>query len=282
MLVVAFGLPGGAQAAPGSRSDADDVSNSPDIRAVYHNDTGTGSGAQLEYYMESYDNFTDNQLLCGWDFDFNKDGRRDGGMQVSGEFRMTVTVFDSNGQSAGDGTGSRTAVGSPHSSSTSTAANTVRAVIARSLLEKAGLASNDNDYDYTVQCGPEAGPRDNVPENLMFPGITHTMSGSTAGKCPGHESDGRAQVVGTSGDDRLSASSSGTIVCGLEGNDVLRASPGGGTLLEGGDGIDVLCARQSAPADVIDGGAGIDRARFDDGEPVSNVERFAALGFCAG
>jgi hypothetical protein len=100
-------------------------------------------------------------------------------------------------------------------------------------------------------------------------------------ECPGHAGDARPDVVGTAGDDVLS-SSAGGIVCALGGNDVLRAAPGGGTLLEGGDGLDVLCARQNASGDQLDGGPGIDRGRFDSGEPAAGLERFAPQAFCAG
>jgi Tol biopolymer transport system component len=106
-----------------------------------------------------------------------------------------------------------------------------------------------------------------------------TKSGTTLPECPGHNGDSRADVIGTNGDDVL-VGPQGAIVCGLDGNDILK-SPGG-SLLEGGVGIDVLCARQGVPGDTLDGGPGIDRARFDDGEAVVNVERWASATLCTG
>jgi hypothetical protein len=280
VVVCALAMPAGILASPGSRGDSDDVPASVDVKALYHNDSGSGSSTQLEYYMESYDNFSNQQLLCDWDVDFDKDRVRDAHVQLSGEFGLAVNVYTSDGRKVAEGSAFRAPVTSPHSSPTSTSSNTVRMVITRSAYEAAGLARFDNDYDYIVQCGPESGPRDNVPDDLQFPGITHFMAGATADKCPGHENDTRPQIVGTSGDDRLRASATNSIVCGLGGNDILTAAPGGGTQLEGGDGLDVICARQSSTGDQVDGGGGIDRARFDDGETASNVERFAPLGFC--
>jgi hypothetical protein len=109
------------------------------------------------------------------------------------------------------------------------------------------------------------------------PAASSSSSGSSA--CPGHEGDQRAQVVGTNGSDVL-VGTPGAVVCGLGGNDVLRAAAQGGSLLEAGDGFDILCARQGSTADVLDGGAGVDRARFDDGERVLGVERFASASAC--
>jgi Tol biopolymer transport system component len=110
-------------------------------------------------------------------------------------------------------------------------------------------------------------------------GASWQPSQGSGAKCPGHESDPRAQVAGTSGDDVL-VGSANVILCGLAGNDILKVTGGSG-LLEGGDGLDVLCAKQSQGNDVVDGGPGVDRARYEDGDNARDIERWAPLAFCA-
>jgi hypothetical protein len=144
-----------------------------------------------------------------------------------------------------------------------------------------GILNSDGTGSRAVLVGSRAGDI-NASWGRSAGQPTPTPATPTPGpKCPGHEGDSRPQTVGTGGDDVLIGQGGG-IVCGLAGNDIVKAANfGSGNLVEGGDGIDVLCARQSLPGDVVDGGPGIDRARFDDGETAINVERFAPATFCA-
>jgi hypothetical protein len=66
-------------------------------------------------------------------------------------------------------------------------------------------------------------------------------------------------VVGTQGDDVLTASAPGDVVCGLGGNDLLTGV-GGDETLNGGSGDDTLAG--AAGNDVLDGGDGIDTATY--------------------
>lgn len=66
-------------------------------------------------------------------------------------------------------------------------------------------------------------------------------------------------VVGTQGDDILSASSAGQVVCGLGGNDLLTGVEGDETL-NGGSDDDVLAG--AAGSDTLDGGDGVDTATY--------------------
>jgi hypothetical protein len=66
-------------------------------------------------------------------------------------------------------------------------------------------------------------------------------------------------VVGTQGDDSLTASSPGQVVCGLGGNDVLTGVEGDETLIGGSDD-DTLSGAMGN--DVLDGAAGVDTATF--------------------
>lgn len=284
LLLAVSVVAGPVEASPGSRADNDDVATPLDIRAVYHADSGSGSSQQIEYYVESYTDFTDEQLLCGWELDVNGDRTRDIGIQLGGEGGLNVTAYNAQGQSSGDGSALRTAVASPHSSPTSTASNTVKVTIARSTLGTAGFPAADEDYDYIAQCGFDrpgaAGERDNAPDDGMFPGIRHALGAASAEECPGHQGDARPDVLGTPGNDRI-AGITNSIVCGLGGNDIVRASPDGATLVEGNDGSDVLCARQASAGDVLDGGTGIDRGRYENAESAASVERLASISLCA-
>ena len=66
-------------------------------------------------------------------------------------------------------------------------------------------------------------------------------------------------VVGTQGDDTLTASSPGDVVCGLGGNDALTGVEGDETL-NGGSGNDTLAG--AAGNDALDGGDGTDTATY--------------------
>jgi Ca2+-binding RTX toxin-like protein len=66
-------------------------------------------------------------------------------------------------------------------------------------------------------------------------------------------------VVGTQGDDILTASSPGDVVCGLGGNDVLTGVEGDETL-NGGSDADTLAG--AAGNDVLDGSDGVDAATY--------------------
>jgi hypothetical protein len=65
--------------------------------------------------------------------------------------------------------------------------------------------------------------------------------------------------VGTQGDDTLTASSPGDVVCGLGGNDALTGVEGDETL-NGGSGDDMLAGLTAN--DVLDGGDGVDTADY--------------------
>jgi hypothetical protein len=75
--------------------------------------------------------------------------------------------------------------------------------------------------------------------------------GSDSATVTGH----RCDVVGTQGDDTLTASAPGDVVCGLGGNDVLTGLEGDETL-NGGSDDDTLAG--AAGNDVQDGGDGVD------------------------
>ena len=66
-------------------------------------------------------------------------------------------------------------------------------------------------------------------------------------------------VVGTQGDDTLTASSPGDVVCGLGGSDSLTGVEGDETLI-GGSGDDMLAGLTAN--DVLDGGDGVDTADY--------------------
>jgi Ca2+-binding RTX toxin-like protein len=74
--------------------------------------------------------------------------------------------------------------------------------------------------------------------------------------CPGHATDPRNQVVGTSGADVLTGTVGPDVICGLGGSDTLNGL-GGKDLLLGGDRADVL--RGGLAADRLVGSSGNDR-----------------------
>jgi Ca2+-binding RTX toxin-like protein len=74
--------------------------------------------------------------------------------------------------------------------------------------------------------------------------------------CPGHGTDPRNQVVGTSGADVLTGTVGADVICGLGGSDTLNGL-GGKDLLLGGGGADVL--RGGLAADRLVGSSGNDR-----------------------
>jgi Tol biopolymer transport system component len=142
----------------------------------------------------------------------------------------------------------------------------------------AAIGSVSGDFDGVWSTTPTGG----LPTPI--PGVTPTPAPTP--KCPGHEADPRLQTVGTAGDDFIAPGGtlqpqSGGIVCGLAGNDKIVASTTGtGNLIEGGDGMDTTCAKNNI-VDVIDGGGGVDRARFDTNDTVSNIEGWATATRCA-
>lgn len=97
-------------------------------------------------------------------------------------------------------------------------------------------------------------------------------------RCPGFEADSRPQIVGTDGPDMLHVPE-GAIGCGLGGNDKLRADSHGGTVLSGGDGNDVFCAR-NVDHDKIFGDEGEDKANADDTDTLNSVEREVVVIAC--
>jgi Tol biopolymer transport system component len=147
-----------------------------------------------------------------------------------------------------------------------------------------GTTAGDINGSWAKNIGqpfPSPPPSPPPPPPPGTPGPSATPTGPpNQSACPGHAGDPRPQVVGTNGDDVL-AGSPNAVVCGLSGNDILRASSQGGNLLEAGEGIDLICARQGVASDSLDGGPGIDRGRFDEGDTIANIERFAAATFCA-
>jgi hypothetical protein len=84
-------------------------------------------------------------------------------------------------------------------------------------------------------------------------------------RCPGFQTDARAQFVGTAGKDVLEGTRGPDIICGLGGNDTIRGL-GGNDILIGGLGADTLIGgrredtlRGGPGGDVLDGGRGADR-----------------------
>jgi Ca2+-binding RTX toxin-like protein len=77
-------------------------------------------------------------------------------------------------------------------------------------------------------------------------------------KCPGHASDTRNQIRGTSGADVLTGTAAADVICGLGGNDTLTGL-GGNDLLIGGGGADLLRGRTGR--DTLRGGRGRDELR---------------------
>src|SRR5688572_30696946 len=103
-------------------------------------------------------------------------------------------------------------------------------------------------------------------------------AGEHGGECPGYEGDPRPQVVGTDGPDILHVPEGG-IGCGLGGNDKLRAEKHGDTVLLGGDGDDIFCARNNDD-DRVSGGRGHDRARTDGEDKLLDVEEKEVVVAC--
>ena len=103
------------------------------------------------------------------------------------------------------------------------------------------------------------------------------------------DDDPPCTIMGTAGANVLRGTAGRDVICGLGGNDVLsglggndvliggpgsdRLNGGGGAdSLRGGGGADVLLARDGV-RDVVNGGAGTDRARVDGTDRVRLVER---------
>jgi len=96
-------------------------------------------------------------------------------------------------------------------------------------------------------------------------------------------------LYGTAFDNLLSGGSDDDVICGLRGNDRIRAGAGD-DVVYGGDGADVLVGglgvvwlfgaagddriyARDGVADLVDGGPGVDRAVVDASDRVSHVER---------
>jgi Ca2+-binding RTX toxin-like protein len=96
-------------------------------------------------------------------------------------------------------------------------------------------------------------------------------------------------LYGTLFGDHLSGYPTEDVICGLRGNDTIRAG-GGDDVVYAGDGADVLVGGLGADwlfgaagddriyardgvADLVDGGPGVDRAVIDASDRVSGVER---------
>jgi hypothetical protein len=77
-------------------------------------------------------------------------------------------------------------------------------------------------------------------------------------RCPGFQSDARAQFVGTAGKDVLEGTRGPDIICGLGGNDTIRGL-GGKDLLIGGRGADTLIGGKRE--DILRGGPRSDTLR---------------------
>lgn len=103
------------------------------------------------------------------------------------------------------------------------------------------------------------------------------------------DDDRPCTVMGTPGADTLVGTAGRDVICGLGGNDIIRGRGGTDVLvgaggadrldggagqdrLLGGAGADTLLARDRT-RDVVDGGAGTDRARVDGSDSVRRVER---------
>lgn len=103
-------------------------------------------------------------------------------------------------------------------------------------------------------------------------------AGEHPDECPGYEGDPRPQVVGTDGPDILHVPEGG-IGCGLGGDDKLRAEKHGGTILQGGDGDDIFCARNNDDDRVV-GGRGHDKAHSDDDDKLLSIEEDEVIVAC--
>ncbi|MEA2497872.1 MAG: hypothetical protein QOH26_277, partial [Actinomycetota bacterium] len=92
--------------------------------------------------------------------------------------------------------------------------------------------------------------------------------------CPGHKSDSRKQIVGTSGPDVLKGDGRNEVICGLGGNDTLKGAGGkdkvigggGKDVAEGGGGADKV--NGNGGNDVLRGNSGNDRLRGGSGDDV--------------
>jgi hypothetical protein len=84
-------------------------------------------------------------------------------------------------------------------------------------------------------------------------------------RCPGFQSDSRAQFVGSAGNDVLEGTSGRDIICGLGGNDTIRGL-GRGDVLIGGAGSDVLIGGRGN--DIVRGGRGRDIVRGGRGRDI--------------
>jgi CSLREA domain-containing protein len=84
-------------------------------------------------------------------------------------------------------------------------------------------------------------------------------------RCPGFQSDTRAQFVGSAGNDVLEGTSGRDIICGLGGNDTIRGL-GRGDVLIGGAGSDVLIGGRGN--DIVRGGRGRDIVRGGRGRDI--------------
>jgi uncharacterized repeat protein (TIGR01451 family) len=132
-----------------------------------------------------------------------------------------------------------------------------------------------------------------LPEDPFFGGEGAAGGESSAGAENPRTRSGRASsrctISGTPGRDVLRGTPGRDVICGLGGNDVLRGLAGddvlrggagkdrlvggkGSDVMQGGAGRDVLLARDRI-RDVVLGGKGTDRAKFDKRDRVRLVER---------
>jgi hypothetical protein len=110
-------------------------------------------------------------------------------------------------------------------------------------LDKIYVTSKD------LPVGPPAPPPPPPPAPTPPPGPA---------RCPGFQSDDRAQFVGSAGNDVLEGTSGPDIICGLGGNDTIRGL-GSGDVLIGGAGSDALIGGRGK--DTLRGGPGRDTLR---------------------
>ncbi len=79
-------------------------------------------------------------------------------------------------------------------------------------------------------------------------------------------------IVGLGGNDKIDGKGGKDVICGGAGNDTLTGG-GGVDKFDGGDGNDAIYTRDGVKETVIKGGAGTDRARRDNVDKTSAVER---------
>lgn len=194
-------IAGPAEAGAGVTNDADDTSYKNDIRAVYHND----SGSKITYYLQFYNDLDLAQWRCYIGLDFNEDAKpgphdslgpqpeEDAQMDITFDGGGEVSMFDRDYERSGAASVSREAVGAPHSASGSTSKNTLKVSTSKGAFVNVGMASNDTGYRYAVGCGATNSPGtwgdypnygDRAPDNYESYPIVHRFSGGTTAATP--------------------------------------------------------------------------------------------------